>query len=119
MTNAAPTPPAGGLTYLRIVEQLGENGVTQAEIAEAVGASLRTVQNWAAGDAVPTGVRMRRLLDLQHVVQELRGAYTDQGVQIWLHSRNANLNGRRPMDLLTSGEADRVVEEAERLSGGM
>ncbi len=106
-------------TYLRIVEEVTAAGFTQAELGKAVGASSRTVQNWAGGHTVPTGVKMRRLLDLQYIVTELRTAYTDEGIRIWLNARNRNLGRQRPIDLLTSGESDRVLREAERVGGGM
>lgn len=120
MTTPAHTDEAAGSeTYLRIVEEVTAAGFTQAELGKAVGASQRTVQNWAGGHTAPTGVKMRRLLDLQYIVTELRTAYTDEGIRIWLNSRNRNLDRQRPIDLLTSGELDRVLREAERVGGGM
>lgn len=120
MTTAAPNDePGGSVTYLRIVEEVTEAGFTQVELGRAVGASSRTVQNWAAGTTAPTGVKVRRLLDLQYIVRELRNAYTDEGIKIWLNSRNRNLERHRPIDLLTSGKFDLVLREAERVGGSM
>jgi transcriptional regulator with XRE-family HTH domain len=120
---AADESPAGGRmgspTYLRIVQTVTSSGITQAELGQAVGASTRTVQNWAAGDASPSGHRVRKLLDLKYLIDQLQTAYTDEGVEIWLHSRNRNLASRRPIDLITAGHLDEVVEEAERISGAM
>lgn len=117
MTSAVGTPePTGGLTYLRIVEDVTNAGITQSELGKAVGASARTVQNWAAGATVPSGVKARRLLDLQYLVRELRTVYTDEGVRIWLNGRNRNLDRRRPIDLLIEGQSDIVVEESERVA---
>ena len=111
--------PQSNLTYLRIIEQVTETGITQEELGIAVGASLRTIQNWASGAASPRGHSRERLLDVQFIVDELRHAYTDEGVQIWMHARNRNLGGRRPIDLLAEGQHDRVLEEATRVSGAM
>lgn len=119
MTNAASKPPADGLTYLRIVEDVTDSGITQAELGKAVGASLRTIQNWASGSTVPAGVKAQRLLDVQYIVRALRTSYTDEGVRIWLNARNRNLDRRRPIDLLTEGEFDAVLEEAERVARAM
>jgi transcriptional regulator with XRE-family HTH domain len=110
---------AGTLTYLRIVEEVTGSGITQNELGQVVGASVRTVQNWAKGDSSPSGAKARRLLDLQYLVSELRQAYSEEGVEIWLHARNRNLGGRRPIDLLTEGQADEVLQEAQRVSGAM
>jgi hypothetical protein len=107
------------LTYLRIVNQVTGSGISQQELGSAVGASLRSVQNWASGDAAPRGNSRERLLDVQYIVEELRSVYTAEGIEIWLHARNRNLGGRRPIDLLTDGRVDAVVQEAERLAGAM
>lgn len=115
----AESSAAGNLTYLRIVEQVTGSGISQRELGSAVGASLRSVQNWATGESAPRGGSRTRLLDMKYIVEELRAVYTEEGVNIWLHARNRNLDGDRPIDLLTAGEVDRVVEEAQRLSGAM
>jgi len=115
----AESSAAGSLTYLRIVQQVTGSGISQRELGSAVGASLRSVQNWATGESAPRGGSRTRLLDMKYIVEELRAVYTEEGVNIWLHARNRNLGGDRPIDLLTAGEVDRVVEEAQRLSGAM
>jgi len=111
--------PEPGPTYLRIVEQVTGSGISQQELSAAVGASVRSVQNWASGSAAPRGASRERLLDVQFIVEELQSVFTVEGVEIWLHARNRNLGSARPIDLLTSGEVDRVLEEAQRLSGAM
>lgn len=117
-TTPSETAPEN-LTYLRIVEQVTGSGITQKELGSAVGASLRSVQNWVSGEAAPRGGSRKRLLDVKYIVEELRAVYTDEGVDIWLHARNRNLGSQRPIDLLTAGDVDQVVEEAQRLSGAM
>lgn len=107
------------LTYLRIVEEVTSAGVTQGELGQAVGASLRTVQGWASGQVKPSSAKAQRLLDVRHVVAALREVYDAEGVEIWLRSRNRNLNGERPLDLLADERIDEVVEEVEHLTGGM
>lgn len=117
-TTKTPEPETS-LTYLRIVESVTGSGVTQQQLAAAVGASVRSVQTWAHGDAVPSGARAQRLLDVKHLVTELQEVYTDEGVQIWLNSRNRNLDHRRPIDLLAVGQIDTVLDEVQRMVGGM
>ncbi len=112
-------PGGDSLTYLRIVEEVTQSGVTQRELGAVVGASVRTVQNWAKGESTPSGTKAKRLLDLSFVVRELREVYTDEGVEIWLHSRNRNLDGERPIDLLTEGSMDEVLQEVQRVAGAM
>ncbi len=110
---------SGSPTYERIVQTVTGAGISQADLAQAVGSSLRTVQNWAAGDASPRGQKVRQLLDLSYLVDYLKDVYTDEGIEIWLHSRNRNLDGNRPIDLITTGHLDKVLEEAERVAGAM
>ncbi len=107
------------LTYPRIVEVVTGSGITQTELGQAVGASVRTVQNWAKGEATPKGAKVTRLLDLSYLIEQLKSAYTEEGIGIWLHSRNRNLDGQRPIDLIVAGHLDEVLEEAERISGAM
>lgn len=118
----APAPPAAAkdsLTYLRVVETITGSGITQQQLAKAVGASVRTVQNWSQGSGTPRGARVNRLLDIKHIVELLRDTYTDEGIEIWLNSRNRNLDHQRPVDLLQQGRAEDVLAEVERLTGGM
>jgi len=112
-------PTAAGLTYLRVVEEVTSSGITQAELARAVGASVRTVQNWARGANPPTGARAGKLLDIRSIVDQLRDSYTNEGIHIWLHSRNRNLDMRRPIDLLVDGRIEDVLEQARWVAGGM
>lgn len=117
--DAQHTHDAGTMTYLRILEEVTDSGITRAELSKAVGAAERTVQTWVAGTSKPTGQRAQRLLDVQMIVRLLSDTYTREGIRIWLNSRNRNLALRRPIDLLEDGEIDAVLEEADRISGGM
>jgi len=116
---AQETGDPGTMTYLRILEEVTSSGITRSELSKAVGAAERTVQTWAAGTSKPTGLRAQRLLDVQMIVQLLSDTYTREGIRIWLNSRNRNLSLRRPIDLLEAGDIDAVLEEADRISGGM
>lgn len=58
--------------------------------------SRRSVAGWASGETVPRGQRIEKLLDLREVVERLREVYAPEGVEIWLHARNRNLDRKRP-----------------------
>ena len=113
------TDTAGTTTYLRILEEVAASGITRTELSKAVGAAERTVQTWAAGTSKPTGTRAQRLLDVQMIVRLLSDTYTQEGIRIWLNSRNRNLNLERPINLLEDGKIDAVLEEASRISEAM
>lgn len=118
-TADASPPNRQGLTYLRVVDEVTRSGITQAELGQAVGASVRTVQNWAAGTHPPSGKKASRLLDIRSIIDQLEDSYNAEGIEIWLHSRNRNLDMRRPIDLLTEGMIDEVLAEARWVAGGM
>ncbi|MCB1510518.1 MAG: helix-turn-helix transcriptional regulator [Hyphomicrobiaceae bacterium] len=107
------------VTYMRVVEEVTKAGVTQAELAKAVGAGPRAVQNWASGQNAPRGATVKRLLDVRTIIELLSDSYTDEGIDIWLHARNRNLNMRRPIDLIVEGQIDTVIDEAKWVTGGM
>ncbi|MHB1066924.1 MAG: MbcA/ParS/Xre antitoxin family protein [Candidatus Nanopelagicales bacterium] len=113
------TPRGGNVSFMRLVDDVTDSVITQSEFAAAVGASERTVQNWSRGQTRPRGDAANRVLDLVHLVSELREVYTDEGIQIWLKSRNRNLHSQRPIDLLAAGEIDEVLDEVQRVIGGM
>ncbi len=114
------TGPAApqNVSYMRIVDDVTNSVFTQTELAQAVGATPRTVQNWTRG-IVPRGKVAVRLLDVQHVVGELRDVYNDEAIQIWLRSRNRNLGGQRPIDLLSAERVDEVIAEVQNIVRGM
>lgn len=123
MTQAKSRPGAvagerSNLSFMRLVDDVVP-AITQSELAIAVGASERTVQNWTSGKTRPRGETVDRVLDVIHLVTELREVYTDEGIQIWLRSRNRNLGQRRPIELLAEGQVEEVLEEVQRVVGGM
>lgn len=113
-SNARPAPQS----YVAVLQEVRQSGLTVPVLAKAVGASPRTVQTWAAGSSRPSGVRASRLLDVQLTLSKLGELYTPEGINIWLNSRNSAFEMRRPMELLQEGEIDRVREEVESLVGG-
>jgi DNA-binding transcriptional regulator YiaG len=116
---ANPTTNAtGNVSYMRIVEDVTNSGITQADLAKAVGATTRTVQNWTSGAARPRGKSAERLLDVSQIVKALGEVYRDEGIQIWLRSRNRNLGGRRPIELLAAGALDEVLAEVDNIVRG-
>ena len=115
----SPAIAEASLSYLSVIEEVTGSGITQGELGQAVGAGLRSVQNWASGQNQPRGRTATKLLDLRTIVALLRDSYTDEGIEIWLRSRNRNLDLQRPIDLLTQGRLDEVLEEARWVTGGM
>jgi DNA-binding transcriptional regulator YiaG len=104
--------------YARIIRDLRETALTTTELAEIAGVKDRQVQHWAAGTHRPTGPKRDRLLEVAYIVDQLKGVYKPEGVDIWLHGRNRDLNGNRPIDLLREGDFAAVLNAVERLTTG-
>jgi hypothetical protein len=107
----------GEVVYSRIVSDLRE-AISTDELAKVIGIHSRQVQNWAAGRNRPQGDNRDQLLGVHYLVQRLRDVYRPEGVEIWLHSRNREFDGQRPLDLLAAGEYERVLAAVERLVDG-
>lgn len=106
-----------GEVYSRIVTGLRE-AVGTEDLARVIGIHPRQVQNWAAGRNRPQGENRDQLLGVHYLVQLLREIYQPEGVEIWLHGRNREFGGQRPLDLLAAGEYERVLAAVERLADG-
>lgn len=44
--------------------------------------------------------------------------YEPEGVEMWMNARNRLLDGERPIDLIATGEGERVIELLNRLADG-
>jgi DNA-binding transcriptional regulator YiaG len=104
--------------YAQIVSQLREQALTTQELADVIGVNSRQVSNWASGHNVPRGERRERLLEIDYIVKQLRGIYTREGTEIWLHGRKRSLGHQRPIDLMREGRFQTVLNAIERLNAG-
>ncbi|MGH3374879.1 MAG: hypothetical protein ACRDP6_09075 [Actinoallomurus sp.] len=104
--------------YARVVGDVREIALTTEELAAITGVAERQVYNWASGASKPSGPKRDRLLEVAYIVERLADVYTPEGVDIWLHGRNRELAGDRPIDLLRDGRFEPVVHAVERLRTG-
>jgi hypothetical protein len=105
--------------YAKLVADLREGVLTNAELAEITGVKARQVQHWASGAHRPVGEAKDRLLELHYIVDRLRDIYTAEGADIWLHGRNRTLRSEKPINLLTAGKFKEVLGAVERLASGV
>jgi DNA-binding transcriptional regulator YiaG len=105
----------GGKSGNRIRLRREQFALTQTEMAQALGVSLRTVQNWERRDQAVKGHRIRDLEELQSV---LHGVIAGPDLPVWLRSENEAFQGRKPIDLVIEGKARDILAEFRRLQAG-
>jgi transcriptional regulator with XRE-family HTH domain len=90
-------------------------GLTQTELAQALGVSLRTVQNRERAGAAG---KPRQLRDLEELWTILKESIKGQDIADWLRSENDSFTGQRPINLLKEGKARDIIVEFRRLQAG-
>jgi hypothetical protein len=70
--------------------------IGQVELAALLGRSQRQVQRWAQQEGPPS----RRLELVTRIAMLLRHSWTEEGVVAWFLRPRADLNGKKPIDLL-------------------
>lgn len=95
-----------------IVRALTRIGFTQKQIANATGATDRSVRNWATTGAIRPSYD-ERIRELSQISLLLSDTLSPRGVTQWLSARNGLLDGQRPIDLISKGQGDRVRAAAE------
>jgi len=94
------------------VRLLVEIGLSDEDIATAVGVTERSVRRWRAGEGerAPLLRKWRAVDDLRTIVLILAedGSLPLEGIVYWLRARNRRLDDRRPLDVLCLGEFENV-----------
>ena len=95
-----------------------KTGVREREVAELLGTTPQTVHRWRKAQADPQSSHLRRIVDLAFAAEELSELYQPDEARIWLYSRNRLLGGERPVDLISRGEIDPVLQAIAILKDG-
>ena len=107
---------SGKVSSANRTRQLREHfGLTQTELAHALGVSLRTVQNWERAGVAGSARQLRDLEELWTIVKDsIKGS----DIPAWLRSESDAFAGRRPIELLKDGKARDIIVEFRRLQAG-
>ena len=107
---------SGTVTPTSRARQLREHfGLTQIELAHALGVSLRTIQNW---DRDGVAGSPRQLQDLEELWTILKESIKGMDTLAWLRSESQAFAGVRPIELLKEGKARDIIVEFRRLKAG-
>lgn len=105
-----------------LVQWLAERAeVSQARLAELLAVSPRQLQRWIsdAETAQPDGDDARKVRLVAKLVNQLRFALTPSGTVEWFGWPRADLDGRRPLDLLDAPAEEPTLMAAAAAMRGM
>lgn len=94
-----------------LLDQLYEGDIVDtADVARVSGAHPRSVSRWQSSDAAPRRESEERLLELKAVVDLLRRVVREDAARLWLRAPNPELSYEKPLDLITAGRYQRVID---------
>jgi uncharacterized protein (DUF2384 family) len=112
--------PRTDTTTVRTLDRVqAELGLSDPELAAALGVSADVLRRWRSAAAAPGAEPSRRLRQLATVAAHLSETFAAPGGSRWLRSENRYLGGQRPIDALRVGEFDRVEAALEALDSGI
>ncbi len=105
-----PVVPFSLLSYKQEQFQvvLNKSPFTQAQWAELLFLSERTLQRYAKSNAVFSGLHVERILQLEKLI-DFANRYFEDEFGNWLFSYPFSLNGKRPFDYLFTYEGIKQV----------
>ncbi len=112
--STAERPTAAG--HVNVEGVRAALGLTQAQLASAIGVSERTVQNWEAGRI--SSQAERRIRDLVDLKGTLEQYITPDAMQQWLIAPNNAFEGQAPRDWIIEGRARDLLWEFRRMQVG-
>ena len=104
------------VTVLENIKTSG--GLRGADVANIAAVSPATVSRWTSGKALPHPKTQLVISDLRYVIDRLAEFYTPGETRMWLYSRHRLLDGKRPIDLIQTGQAEAVLGVIESLDQG-
>lgn len=103
-----------GSAHNRVAALRKELELTQADVANAIGVSARTVQNWEAKGHTPA----RKLRDLQELHELLHGYIEKANVSKWMDTPSGAFRGLTPRELIQQGKTRDLILEFRRMQMG-
>ena len=103
--------------YLNDLKQVG--GLRGVDVANITNVSQATVSRWSNGRSTPHSRTQLILSDLRYVVIRLDDYYEAEEIVAWLFARHPQLDGGRPIDAISEGRSEDVLDIVDRLDAGV
>ncbi|MGH2555702.1 MAG: antitoxin Xre/MbcA/ParS toxin-binding domain-containing protein [Actinomycetota bacterium] len=101
------------------LEVIGNStGIRSREVAQLLDTTPQTVSRWRSGKVEPQPDRLRQLLHLTYLAEELAELYEPEEARLWLFSPHKLLGGDRPADRIQAGQIDDVLALIAQLKDG-
>ncbi len=90
-----------------------------ADLARVSATHPRSVVRWLTQETKPRRQAEERLLELRAVVTLARTVMQDDAARFWMRSPNRDLEYKKPLDLVATGQYERVIDLLLALSEGI
>ncbi|MDE2653920.1 MAG: helix-turn-helix domain-containing protein [Gemmatimonadetes bacterium] len=103
--------------YLKDLRRVG--GLRGVDVANIANVSQATVSRWSTGRSTPHSRTQLILSDLRYVVIRLGDYYKPEEILAWLFARHPQLDGGRPIEAISQGRSEEVLDIIDRLEAGV
>ena len=103
---------------LRLENIRTRGGIKARDVAQLMDTTPETVSRWQTGKTDPQPERLKRLLTLEWLVQELSEIYAPEEARLWLFSPHRLLGGETPANRIQLGRLDDVLAIIAQLRDG-
>jgi uncharacterized protein (DUF2384 family) len=91
------------------LESIVRAGIPADQLARLTGRSERTARRWLSGETAPRGEARRLLAEISEVVDEFARTFPGGEVTEWIDRRDPELDYRKPIELISEGDAREVI----------
>lgn len=110
------SPTAAVALFGTVDRQLDEAkrvlGLSQAQLAQVLGTTPRTVSRWRSRSAqhvAPNAAGARKLREIERLAFLLESDLGKREATEWMHRPNAALRGKAPIDVMLEGDYEKVL----------
>lgn len=93
-------------------------GLRREELGRLTGFSLRALADWAAGK-VPSQPAHRRLREIRRLLDALSALVAKEAITPWLHQKNPAFDDFTPLQVIETGEIDRLWAMVHERAAGL